>query len=667
MTTTESRDGAIRALTLSTIAFAVCFACWVLNAVLVSFLVIRGIFDFDQAQVGLLLAVPVLTGAVSRVPLGILADRFGGRRVMSVLLLVSALPMYALSEADSYAAFLAASLGFGLAGGSFAVGVSYVSAWFSSARQGTALGIFTAGLAGAALTQIFAPRLLSALTDNGGNLEGWRQLPRLYAGALVLTAIVFFLLTRESTSDVAAPGAGLRERLAPLRQPVVWRLSFYYFLVFGGFVALASWIIPYAVSVYGFSLAEAGLIAALFTLPAGLIRAVGGAVSDQVGARTVMYAVFGACVVLAAILSVPRLDVVTPGEGQLARAAGEVTEVRDDAIVLGETAYRLVPAPEESVAERDRGSRVAPAVERWDGPPLVEVGDRVSRGEQLAAGFTRLYYPANRWVFAALVLMLGIAFGIGGAGVLKFIPEQFPGSVGTVGGAVGLIGALGGFVLPLVFSYTLRLTGLYASSWWLLLVLAVACFAILQRTTSRLVKSEAPDLAELLESRPSHALGAAVSTDSPQALRRTGETVEDLLEEVPILSGLTPELRKQVAQLVHEVRLEPGATIFEEGDVSTALFIVVSGEVALHQTGADGAITPLTTIGPSGHFGELALLDTAPRTATAVAVGEVRLLTIQRSEFLGLLSQSPRVLANLLTYLVDLIRQRTTPTAGQAR
>jgi MFS transporter, NNP family, nitrate/nitrite transporter len=123
----------------------VCFACWVLNAVLITFLVGSGVYPFAETQVAWLLAVPILTGALIRLPLGMLTDAYGGRVVFPLLMLFVAIPMYLLSLADSYPAFLVASLGFGLAGGGFAVGVGYVSLWFSGARQGTALGVFGVG------------------------------------------------------------------------------------------------------------------------------------------------------------------------------------------------------------------------------------------------------------------------------------------------------------------------------------------------------------------------------------------------------------------------------------------------------------------------------------------------------------------------------------------
>lgn len=148
-------------LLLNTIAFAVCFAAWMLNGVLVTFLIDRGLFAWSQTEMGVLIATPVLTGALMRLPVGMLCDRYGGRIVYFLLMLAAAVPMYLVGLADSYPEFLLLSLGFGLAGASFAAGVAYTSVWFPQERIGTALGIFGMGNAGAAATVMLAPSLLA--------------------------------------------------------------------------------------------------------------------------------------------------------------------------------------------------------------------------------------------------------------------------------------------------------------------------------------------------------------------------------------------------------------------------------------------------------------------------------------------------------------------------
>ena len=193
---TKENNISNRILFLSTLSFIVCFAAWMLNGVLVTYLVNNGIFKWSPVQIGWLLGVPVLVGSIFRLPVGIITDKFGGKWVMGVLLIFCAVPMFFLSQANDFNSFLLLSFGFGLAGSIFAAGVAYISLWYSKEKQGTALGIFGVGNSGAALTTLFAPTLLNQLTEHGKNPDGWRTLPQLYAAVLVAMAIVFLLLTK---------------------------------------------------------------------------------------------------------------------------------------------------------------------------------------------------------------------------------------------------------------------------------------------------------------------------------------------------------------------------------------------------------------------------------------------------------------------------------------
>jgi NNP family nitrate/nitrite transporter-like MFS transporter len=250
----EDRRQALQVLILNTVAFTVCFAGWMMNGVLITFLVDNDVFAWDKAQMGWLIGIPVLTGSIMRLPVGVLTDKYGGRRVYTILMLISAIPMYMTSMANEYYEFLGASLGFGLTGAAFAVGIAYTSVWFPKERQGTALGIFGVGNAGSALTSMGAPILLRSLTNGGTNLDAWRTLPKIYALALVIMAVIFYFLTYEKRTPHSA-GLSLRQRLEPLKYMRVWRFGLYYFLVFGAFVALAQWLIPYYVNVYTMSVA----------------------------------------------------------------------------------------------------------------------------------------------------------------------------------------------------------------------------------------------------------------------------------------------------------------------------------------------------------------------------------------------------------------------------
>ena len=184
-----------RMLFFNTFAFTICFAAWMLNGVLVTFLVDNQVFKWGPIEIGWLMGIPVLAGALFRLPAGMLTDKYGGRPVYSALLIFTALPMFLLSYANSFWSFALASFGFGLCGISFAIGIAYTSVWYPSHWQGRALGIFGAGNAGAALTTLFAPTLLKYLTDNGTNIEGWRNLPIIYAALLFVMGIIFLLFT----------------------------------------------------------------------------------------------------------------------------------------------------------------------------------------------------------------------------------------------------------------------------------------------------------------------------------------------------------------------------------------------------------------------------------------------------------------------------------------
>lgn len=507
------RGKSIVVLTLNTLAFTVCFAVWMMNGVLVTFLVDNKVYDFDAAQLGWLMGIPVLTGSIVRLPVGMLTDKYGGRIVYPAVMLVSAVACWGLSYADSYAGFVLGSLGFGLAGTAFAVGIAYTSIWFKPEHQGTALGIFGAGNAGAAITSVGAPPLLEWLTDGGIHLEGWRNFPRIYAAMLVAMTAVFIAF---SHTRLTAHGREktLRQLLAPLKQVRVWRFGLYYFFVFGGFVALAQWLVPYYLNVYGTSLAMAGLLAAIYSLPSGVIRALGGWLSDRLGARTVMYWVLGSCAICCLLLVVPRMDITSPGEGVLAAAPGVVTAVSDREIVVSGKTYPLRVRPPEPV--RDVESLLWPQTRFWQ-EPVVKVGDRVQRRQVLARGQTHIYFQANIWVFTALVFIVGVMMGIGKAAVYKYIPEYFPQEVGVVGGIVGVIGGLGGFLCPILFGYLLRATGLWTTCWMFFFVLSVLCLAWMHAVVRRLTKERAPHVAEKFETVSVPATVAPKATEAAVA------------------------------------------------------------------------------------------------------------------------------------------------------
>ena len=298
-----------RALGLSTVAFTACFAVWTIFSIIG--VEIKAELGLSDTQFGLLVATPILTGSVTRIFLGVWTERWGGRLVFSAQMLLTAAATWALTFADSYAMYLVAALGIGLAGGSFIIGVAYVSRWYDAGHQGTALGIFGAGNVGAAVTKFAAPFVMVAY--------GWEGVAHVWAVGLALMAVAFLVFAQDDPELVARRRSGAKapsfaHQFAPLRRLQVWRFSLYYFFVFGAFVALALWLPHYLIDVYGVDVRTAGMAAASFSLSASLFRAYGGHLADRFGARTVMYWTFGFSLVLLFMLSYPPTDYVIQGK-----------------------------------------------------------------------------------------------------------------------------------------------------------------------------------------------------------------------------------------------------------------------------------------------------------------------------------------------------------------
>ena len=540
-----------RVLGLNTLAFTVCFAAWMLNGVLVTFLASNQVFDWGPVEIGWLMGIPVLTGSIFRLPAGMLTDRYGGKPVFSTLLFLSAVPLYLLSYADSFLTFALCSFGFGLTGVSFSIGIAFSSVWYPRKNQGTALGIFGAGNAGAAATTFLAPSVLNSLTDGGANLEGWRTLPILYAAMMVVMGLIFVAFTKNRKPDTRKKTP--RELFAPLKQARVWRFGLYYFLVFGCFVAFSQWLVPYFVNVYHVSLVTAGVLAGLFSFPSGVIRALGGWLSDKLGARIVMYWVLGASVVVSLMVTVPKMEIVSPGKGVTASAGGVVEEVTPSSIRVGDRTYALVEKP-ETMTTGDDQTLVLPTKDAWH-EPVVELGQLVERRELLAKGVTRIYFQANLWIFAVLVIALGSIWGIGKAAVYKHIPEYFPDEVGVVGGMVGVLGGLGGFFCPIIFGYLLEGTGLWTSCWMFMLLVSLVCLVWMHRTVARMTKY--PSGFESKYATPSRVLPGDVLAPLMQWSDEYSVGNDAMDRQHERLIGLINELDEVIQQGQHFRQLEP--------------------------------------------------------------------------------------------------------------
>ncbi|MDP1535695.1 MAG: nitrate/nitrite transporter [Burkholderiales bacterium] len=284
-------------VTASTTAFTVCFMVWMMFAVIG--IPIKQDLGLNETEFGVLVALPVLTGSLIRLPLGMWTDRFGGRIVFFILMLSTVVPIWMISRATEFWHFLVTGLFVGVAGGSFTVGIAYCARWFPRERQGFAMGIFGMGNTGAAVTKLVAPTIVVAY--------GWAMVPKVYAVMMLVMAILFWMFT--FTDEEHATGAAtvtMKEQLQVLKDPVVWRYSQYYSIVFGGYVALSLWMTKYYISEYGFDIQLAALLAAGFSIPGGVLRAIGGWFSDKYGAHFITWWVLWISLVCLFFLSYPQ-------------------------------------------------------------------------------------------------------------------------------------------------------------------------------------------------------------------------------------------------------------------------------------------------------------------------------------------------------------------------
>jgi NNP family nitrate/nitrite transporter-like MFS transporter len=375
-------------LIVSTVAFTICFAIWMMFAVIG--IPLKASLGLNETQFGLLVATPVLTGSLVRLPLGMLTDKVGGRIVFFLLMLACVVPIWLIGEATTFPQFLVLGLFVGLAGGSFSIGIAYVARWFSKGRQGFAMGIFGAGNSGAALTKFVAPTLVVAY--------GWQMVPRVYAAAMLVTALLFWFFSYQDEAHKVDSSVSVMHQLAALKDPRVWKYCQYYSIVFGGYVALALWMTKYYITEYGFDIKVAALLAACFSLPGGILRAFGGWLSDRFGAHPVTWWVLLISWVCLFFMSYPQTDLII----------------------------------------------------------------KTTRGDMA------IHIGLNWWMFTVLLFTMGVSWAFGKASVFKYISEEYPRNIGVISGIVGLVGGLGGFVLPILFGALVDLTGVNSSVFMLL-------------------------------------------------------------------------------------------------------------------------------------------------------------------------------------------------------
>ncbi|MDH4273626.1 MAG: NarK/NasA family nitrate transporter [Gammaproteobacteria bacterium] len=375
-------------LIMSTLAFTVCFAVWMMFAVIG--IPIKKTLGLNETEFGLLAATPVLTGSLIRLPLGMWTDKYGGRIVFFLLMLSTVIPIYLISYATEFWQFLTAGLFVGVAGGSFSVGIAYCARWFTKEKQGLAMGVFGAGNSGAAVTKFVAPAIVIAW--------GWEMVPQIYAATMLVTALAFWMFTFSDPKHQVPSTVTVKDQLKALKDWRVWKYCQFYSIVFGGYVALSLWMVKYYVTEYGFDIKTAALLAACFSLPGGVLRAAGGWLSDKWGAHTVTWWVFWVSLVCLFFLSYPQTDFT---------------------------------------------------IHTVNGPQTFHIG-------------------LSPTVFTIFMFIVGVSWAFGKASVFKYISDEYPHNIGVISGIVGLMGGLGGFILPIMFGALVDLTGVRSSAFMLL-------------------------------------------------------------------------------------------------------------------------------------------------------------------------------------------------------
>lgn len=306
------KPGAARALFFSTTAFAVSFAVWGLLAALAPRF--TEIYKLSATEKSLMIAIPVLLGSIGRIFAGMAADRFGGRVTFAALLVFSAIPAIAIGFSTSYSQLLIFGLLLGVAGTTFPVGVGFASKWFAKEKQGTALGIYGAGNIGQSIAVFFAPVLALQFGD-------WRTVFFCFAAISLIWGIVFYLFARDAA--VTAQPKTLAENLSVLkRSKIAWILSLFYFLTFGGFVALGLYLPTLLREIFDLTPTDAGARTAGFVVLATLMRPVGGILADRIGGARVLVFVFAAIAILSLLLSFSTIVLFTVGALGCAAALG---------------------------------------------------------------------------------------------------------------------------------------------------------------------------------------------------------------------------------------------------------------------------------------------------------------------------------------------------------
>jgi NNP family nitrate/nitrite transporter-like MFS transporter len=403
-----------RALICAIVTFAWCFAIWCLYAAIG--LDLSEKLHLSATDYGLLLSAPVLTGALLRFPAGILAEKISPRTLWLWLMLLLIPALMLLPYAQSLLSLILLGLWLGLAGVAFTLGIAYVSAFYPPAQQGTIMGLFGVGNAGAALSLLLVPLLTDMALPFGIGAS--------YALLTFLVFIAFYLFAplpsnnlptalavanKKTTAHSTNQNGFWQRSVLLLADARLWRFSLYYYFVFGSFLALLLWLPRYYMQAYQLSAADAMAFTLFFVTTSSMVRALGGWLADRYGGRAVNWSVFWICLICLFILSYPPTSLVIHGI-------------------------------EKEV--------------------VLEIN-------------------INLWLFTFLIFVIGIAQGLGRASVFRTIYDYYPDTLSAAGGMVAAIGALGGCTLPLLFGLSQDLLGVHTACFMLLYGVLAFCMILM--------------------------------------------------------------------------------------------------------------------------------------------------------------------------------------------
>jgi MFS transporter, NNP family, nitrate/nitrite transporter len=297
-------------LALGTGAFALCFA--VFGSLSAMMPILSKQMHLTPVQKSIAVAIPVLLGSLGRIPLGMLTDRLGGRMVFTAVMLLSIIPAFLMGGVHDYAHLLVYGFLIGIGLASFSVGVGFVSGWYPAGRQGFALGVYGAGNIGQSLAAFGAPVIAAA--------AGFRWGFWTFGILLAIWILIFAAFARNAPKRGAVKT--FAEMIRPLEDRLSWVLSLYYFLTFGGFVAMAIYLPIFLTEMFHLTPQDAGLRTAGFVVLATTMRPVGGILADKVGGATILKWVFPFTAIMAIFMACPLMITFTIGALGVAAAIG---------------------------------------------------------------------------------------------------------------------------------------------------------------------------------------------------------------------------------------------------------------------------------------------------------------------------------------------------------